>query len=334
MSTTRRVPQSELHHALLTRLKLRQLSLLDALARHSTIARVATQMGLSQPAITMALREIEELFGSPLFERTAHGLSLTPAGESVLIYARRSLSELESTARVLESIQAGFKGRLRLGITGMVPQVLLSAVLMHLLASEPRVEVLSVEGATDDLVRRLISHELDFVIGRSYDGDARDLVQVPLCAQRPGLVVNAQSAKRLSRGPLDWSRLVALDWVLPPDNTPLRRTFNAVFTGAGLQPPVPILESVSVRSIGTVPRMNPNAITILARDVVEEHAIARDCAVLPYDLNWNLPPLCFLTTRDLERLPLVGSVRDALREAAARLNAEAGRSMVCAQRST
>jgi DNA-binding transcriptional LysR family regulator len=211
---TTRDPAADLQHALLSRLKLRQLSLLQAIDRHRTLGRVAAEMRVSQPAITKALREAEDIFGSRLFERTSRGLVPTPAGDAVLHYAQRWLAELEATSRVLTSLEAGRSGRLRLGLTQQVPQLLLSAALTHLLDRTPRVAVMTREGTTDELVASLVARELDCAIGRSYDGDATGLVQEAIHQQEPCLVVAAKSVKRLSRGPLDWARLAQLDWIL------------------------------------------------------------------------------------------------------------------------
>jgi DNA-binding transcriptional LysR family regulator len=313
---TARDPAAALQHALLTRLKLRQLALLQAIDRHRTLARVAAEMRLSQPAITKALREVEDVFSHRLFERTSRGLAPTPAGEAVLAYARRWLAELESTAQVLTSIEAGHSGRLRLGITQQVPQRLLSAVLNHLLERTPRMAVMAREGTTDELVAGLMARELDCAIGRSYDGDATGLVQQAFYEQEPCLVVQAKSVRRLSRGPLDWARLAQLDWILPPPNTPMRRTYNAVFVGAGVQPPRPLLETTSLRGIETVLRTEPNAVAILARDVVAEMAQGGHCAALPYRLGWTLPPVSFFTTAALADHPAVVSLRAAVQQAA------------------
>lgn len=86
---TSRDPAAQLHHALLTRLKVRQLALLQAIDRHRTLGRVAADMRLSQPAITKALREVEDIFGTPLFERTPRGLVPTHTGAAALIATRR-----------------------------------------------------------------------------------------------------------------------------------------------------------------------------------------------------------------------------------------------------
>lgn len=314
-----RDPAAELQRALLSRLKLRQLALLQTIDRHRTLGRVAAEMQLSQPAITKALHEVEDIFGSQLFDRTSRGLVPTAAGEAVLRYARRWLAELDATSRVLTSLEAGRGGRLRLGLTQQVPQQLMSAALTHLLDRSPRISVMAREGTTDELVAGLLARELDCAIGRSYDGDAGGLVQQAIYEQEPCLVVGAKNVQRLSRGPLDWARLAQLDWILPPPNTPMRRTYNAVFVGAGVQPPLPILETTAIRSIEMVLRQEPNAITIFARDVVAEMERAGHWAALPYKLSWNLPPVSFFTTRELEEHPTVQSLRGVVVETALRM---------------
>ncbi|SCK24023.1 DNA-binding transcriptional regulator, LysR family [Variovorax sp. HW608] len=316
---TARDPATELQRALLSRLKLRQLSLLQAIDRHRTLGRVAAEMQLSQPAITKALHEVEDIFGSTLFDRTSRGLVPTPAGDAVLHYARRWLAELEATTRVLTSLEAGRSGRLRLGFTQQVPQQLMSAALTHLLDRTPRISVMAREGTTDELVASLVARELDCAIGRSYDGDATGLVQEAIYEQEPCLVVGAKNVKRLSRGPLDWARLAQLDWILPPPNTPMRRTYNAIFVGAGVQPPLPILETTAIRSMEMVLRQEPNAITIFARDVVAEMERAGHWAALPYRLSWNLPPVSFFTLKELEPHPTVQSLRRVVVETAQRM---------------
>lgn len=316
---TARDPAAELQHALLSRLKLRQLSLLQAIDRHRTLGRVAAEMQLSQPAITKALHEVEDIFGARLFDRSSRGLVPTAAGAAVLLYAKRWLAELDATARVLTSLGAGRSGRLRLGLTQQVPQQLMSAALTHLLDRSPRISVMAREGTTDELVAGLLARELDCAIGRSYDGDAGGLVQQAIYEQEPCLVVGAKNVQRLSRGPLDWARLAQLDWILPPPNTPMRRTYNAIFVGAGVQPPLPILETTAIRSMEMVLRQEPNAITIFARDVVAEMERAGHWAALPYRLSWNLPPLSFFTTKELEDHPTVQSLRSVVVETARRM---------------
>lgn len=316
-----RDPAASIQNALLTRLKLRQLALLQAISRHGTLNRVAAEMGLSQPAITKALREVEDIFGTTLFERSPRGLKATPAGEVVLRYAKRWLSDLESTSKVLAAIDAGHGGRVSIGITTQVPQPLLSAALKYLLGQQPRLSVFITEGTTDQLVGRMKERELDCAIGRSYEGDAQDIVQETIYEQEPCLVVAARNQKRLSRGPLDWAKLAQLDWILPPPNTPMRRLYNTIFVTAGVQPPVAIMETISVRSMETVLSTEANAIAILPRDVVEELFKGGQVAALQHRLAWTLPPVTFFCLRQLAEQPAMRALAQVLRDAAKRMPA-------------
>jgi DNA-binding transcriptional LysR family regulator len=310
-----------IHHAVLTRLKLRQLALLQAIDRHRALNRVAAEMRLSQPAITKALREVEDIFGTQLFERSSRGLKPTPAGDAVLRHAQRWLADLDSTSKVLAAIDAGHGGRLRLGITTQVPQALLSAGLRFLLGQQPRLSVFIMEGTTDQLVGRMVEHELDCAIGRSYEGDAHDIVQEAIYEQEPCLVVAARNQKQLSRGPLDWAKLAELDWILPPPNTPMRRLYNTIFVTAGVQPPLPIMETISVRSMETVLGSEANAIAILPRDVVDELFKEGCVAPLAHRLAWKLPPVTFFCLRALAQQPSIRALAAALRDAAGRMAA-------------
>ena len=308
---------SRLHHTVLSRLKLRHLALLQNIARHRSLSRVALEMSLSQPAITKSLREVEDIFMTRLFDRTSRGLEATIAGKEVLHFALVTLSDMDSTARVLSSIDTGLTGRVRIGITPQVPESLLNAVFGHLLGQTPKVAVLVKEGTTDELVAALHAREIDCAIGRSFADTLDDqIAQEPIYNQEPCLVVPAKSRSRLSRGPLDWSRLAKLDWMFPPPNSPMRRTFSAIFLSAGVQPPSPIIETMSLRSIENVLRHEPNGITILASDVASDLTLNGVCAVLPYKLSWNLPPVSFFVQRNMINHPAVNALASAIRVAA------------------
>lgn len=193
----------------------------------------------------------------------------------MLIHARTALSDVESTARGLASIEAGQQGRVRIGVIPHLPAALLDAVLTHLLKHTPRVAVMVCQGTTDELVPALRARELDCVIGRSFnDGGDIDIEQGPLYRQAPCLLVPVKSRARLSRGALDWQRLARLDWILPPPDTPIRSTIDAIFASTGVPPPAPVVETYSLKSIEVVLRTQAHAIAILAHDIGSDLAAA------------------------------------------------------------
>jgi DNA-binding transcriptional LysR family regulator len=128
--------------------------------------------------------------------------------------------------------------------------------------------------------------------------------------------VPARSRARLARGPLDWARLAELDWIFPPPNTPMRRNFSTIFLSAGVQPPSPVVETTSLRTIETVLRQLPNGVTILAKDIAADLVQRGGCVALPYKLSWNLPPVSFFVSRHMAAHPTVRSLAAAIRDAA------------------
>ena len=89
------------------RLKPRHLRLLADIARLGSLTRVAAAAGISQPAVTKAQAELEDIFGAPLFERTGRGLRPTPLGELALLRAGRMRHDLELWAREIASVHEG-----------------------------------------------------------------------------------------------------------------------------------------------------------------------------------------------------------------------------------
>jgi hypothetical protein len=102
----------------------------------------------------------------------------------------------------------------------------------------------------------------------------------------------------------------------------MRRTFSTIFLSAGVQPPSPIIETMSLRSIENVLRHEPNGITILASDVASDLTLNGVCAVLPYKLSWNLPPVSFFVQRNMSNHPAVNALASAIRVAALGLSTQ------------
>lgn len=307
------IAPDKLVHNLVSRLRLRHLPLLLALARQRSVSRVAAELNLSQPAVTKTLREIEDIFMVPLFTRTRRGLEPTPTGRAVLAHARLTLADADALGRELAAIEAGLSGRLRLGVIPYISRGVLDTACTFGLVQTPRVSVLVREGTTDELVGALREHELDCVIARTFFAPGADIVQQPLYREEPALVVPTAAATRLARGALDWHRLAERDWILPPPNTPIRRTINTIFAVAGVAQPTPMVETYSIKTMATLMRRHPAATTIVPRAVAGELAESGEAITLPHVLSWDLPPVGVMWRRqpveDDMVAPLVACLR-------------------------
>ena len=175
---------------LANRLKQRHLVLLANIARHGTLTRVAAATGISQPAATKALAELEDIFGAPLFLRTGRGLQATPLGELALVRARHLQNDLDVWAREVAALHDGRAAHLHVGVVPYVSSALLTAAISRL-HQRHGVTLTLHRATTDHLVPMLRRHELDCIISRATSTVAQDdLSHRVLYRQRPRLIAH------------------------------------------------------------------------------------------------------------------------------------------------
>lgn len=303
---------ASLPDALENRLKLRHYTLLIALARHRSITRVAEELGNSQPTVTRALADIEEIFGIPLFFRTGRGLEPTVAGQLVIARAGHAVAENQALVRELEGVRVGRQGRLRLGVLPYASDRVLDLTWAHLFSYRPRITVQSVEDLTGNLLRDLRARSLDCAICRfSQAEDDDDIQQVLLYQQQPRLVVAKPSAILLNRHlHSDIARLSDMDWIFPPTDTPIRQVIDALFSSAGKRAPVPLLEAYAVRTIASALCQLPRGVTVLPDDIAQAVAQSGAGEVMPQALPWSLPPVGLAWLKDSPKEATITALRD------------------------
>jgi DNA-binding transcriptional LysR family regulator len=99
---------------------LRELRLLLAVARSGSILKAASEIGLTQPALSKSIAGLEATFGVRLFDRNNRGVSVTPQGEILLRRAAGVFEELRQAVDELQSLADAARGELRLGGTPAV----------------------------------------------------------------------------------------------------------------------------------------------------------------------------------------------------------------------
>lgn len=273
------------------RLKHRHLALLVDIARHGSLTRVAAASGISQPAVTKALSEIEDIFGAPLFLRTGRGLQPTALGSLALVRARHMLSDLDLWAREVEALHAGRSAHLHVGVVPYVSSALLTAAISTLYQRHG-VTLSLHRFTTDHLIPMLRQHELDCIISRATPMAAHDdLIHRALYRQRPCLIAHGRLAQRLARRRPDWAAVAAMDWVLPAANTPTRQLIVEHFIQAELSPPSPVLEAYSTDVIEGMLAMNETFISVVPEEIARELCQRGKLGMVPWDFGWELPPI-------------------------------------------
>lgn len=308
---------------LANRLRQRHLVLLENIARHGTLTRVAAATGISQPAATKALAELEAIFGAPLFLRTGRGMQPTPLGELALVRARRMQSDLDLWAREVEALHDGRAAHLYVGVVPYVSSALLTAAIGRL-HQRHGVTLTLHRATTDHLVPMLRRHELDCIISRATSTMAQDdLDHRVLYRQRPRVIAHSRLAQRLARRAPDWAQLAGMDWVLPAVNTPTRQLIVEHFIRAGLRSPSPVLEAYSTDVIEGMLSANPALVSVVPEDIARELCQRGKLGMVPWDFGWELPPINLIRRRRAQALAAEERFSDILLELCADLGQDA-----------
>ncbi len=145
-------------------LTLKQLRYVDALARQGHFGRAAEASAITQPALSMQIRDLEAELGTPLFERGARQIRLTGFGEEFLARARDILRAVDELSDMARAAQTGLAGRLRIGVIPTIAPYLLPAVIGDLARAYPGLDIHVRETVTPKLIRELSEGRLDTAI--------------------------------------------------------------------------------------------------------------------------------------------------------------------------
>ena len=303
-------PSSSPHPAqrLVSRLKLRHLTLLIQLGKLRSLTRAADAIGISQPAATKALAEIEDIFEGALFIRSRQGLEPTPLGQLALMRAERMMLDLEHWGQDMQAVRSGRAAQVRVGVVPFVPGQILVPALERLCAEG--INVVLHRASTDQLLRELRGHEIDCVIGRAAAAvGMNDMWHQVLYKQRPALVAHPVLAQRIAHARPDWRILAEIGWILPSSATPIGNMVTELFTREQVRPPVALVETYSVDVIAGMLRNNQNLLSIVPEDIAHDMAQSGGVAKVDWDWDWELPPISII--RQVRDLPLDAEERFA-----------------------
>src|SRR5580698_7566090 len=132
---------------------LRQLGYFDALARHSHFGRAAAACAISQPALSMQIKELEQALGSVLFERGARQVRLTKFGEEAALRVRDILRAVDELGDFARASRDRLAGRLRIGMIPTIAPYLLPTVIEYLTRTRPELEIHVREALTSKLIQ-------------------------------------------------------------------------------------------------------------------------------------------------------------------------------------
>ncbi len=270
------------------RITLRELRLLLAVARSGSILQAANEVGITQPALSKCIAELEGAFGVRLFDRTNRGVMPTPHGEILLRRATGVFEELRQAVDELGFLTDGSRGELRLGGTPTVCAGLLPHAISTVLDQRANFRFHIAELESGQLASKVINRSLDFGIGREHDaGDNDNLVFDHLFDDRLFIVAG-------SKHPLTTRRSVTLDevarhqWLLPATDGSMILQLRSEFRRQKLELPKPAVTTMSMLVRYELIATN-RFITVMYGSVLRFGKAPRFLRVLPLDVRTKIP---------------------------------------------
>ncbi|MGB3408503.1 MAG: pca operon transcription factor PcaQ [Jannaschia sp.] len=247
------------------RIKFRHLEAFGAIARARSFKHAAEHLNLTQPAISKTLRDLEDILGVKVMERSRAGVALTPEGEIFLHFAEQSTAALRQGLHSLRG-GAGATGRLRVGALPSVASTLLPQAAMAFATSDPDTLLEVHEGPHHDLTARLRSGTLDLVVGRLGRPETMaGLGFQQLYAEAVVIVAQPGSAASAVRA---FDALDAFRVIYPPKDSAIRSLVARMLISMG----VPLfrnrIESTSPGFGRATVMADPGSVWIISRGVV------------------------------------------------------------------
>ena len=145
-------------------LSMKHLRYFDALAQRGHFGRAARACAISQPALSIQIKELEEILGAPLVERGAREIRLTSLGEAFALRARDILRDVDELGDLARASRSRLAGRLRIGVIPTVAPYLLAQFVTRMAQRYPDLEMHPREAVTRKLIDDLLNGRIDTAI--------------------------------------------------------------------------------------------------------------------------------------------------------------------------
>ncbi|WP_115512459.1 LysR substrate-binding domain-containing protein [Xanthomonas arboricola] len=216
------------------RIKVRHLRVIEALDRQKSLLRASRVLNVTQPALTRALQEIEEIVGAPLFERHSRGVRPNAMGEVLVQTAHVVLGQLRRAQDTFEGLLQDDALTITVGALPVAASGLLPSVLAALYRAEPTLRVRLLHGRTDELLPKLAGNEVDLVVGRLYPLARYDALVRKVLYQDPIALVARSDHPLFANGPVRIAEAAAYRQVLPTLSQHVERDVAQVMREHGL----------------------------------------------------------------------------------------------------
>lgn len=269
-------------------LTLKQLKIVAAIARTGRVQAAADTIGVTAPAITLQLKQLEHIVGLPLFDRTRQAMVPTAAGRRLLETARRMDEALHDTEHDLATLRGLLNGSVSLGVVSTA-KYFAPAALGAFRKLHPDIAMRLLVGNREEIVRSLAALESDLVVmGLPPEGVDTDAATI---GDHPHVVIAPPDHKLARRARLPFAALADEPFLVREPGSGTRMLMDRLFGTAGINPPV----SMEMKSNETIKQAVMAGLGIaflsghtIAAEVETGRIAILDVAGLPARRQWQV----------------------------------------------
>jgi DNA-binding transcriptional LysR family regulator len=290
----------------------------STVVQRGSMAQAARELGVSHPAVSEVIADLEHALGVKLVDRSAQGVEPTIFGDALLKRSVAVFDELKQSVRDIEFLSDATTGEVRVGSMEAPWFTLLPDVIRRFSQQYPRIEVHT--DLVDHSVRGLRERKYDCVlnqIGTGLNDEAADDLKTEILFDDEALVVAAAQSRWARRRKIDLAELIDEPWVLAGPTAWSRPLSEGVFRAIGLSRPNPRIATDSIilraRLIAGGPYLGIFLTSVLRRLIADNYALR----ALPVDLRAIARSIAIVTLKSRTLSPVVERFLGCVREVAA-----------------
>lgn len=267
-------------------IELQYLRAFIAVAREGNLTKASQLLHLTQPAVSVQLKRLQDVLSLRLFTRSLSGLEITSSGEKLLPLAERVLSALEDLELMADGMQDTLHGTISMGTILNPDSVRLSQVLQYLFENHPGLATKLRHGMTGWVCEQVLNGELDagFYLGFPEEIDPVAFHAIQLTEFTYYIIAPKGWQERVANK--GWHELASQPWIWTPPRSAHHRMLSKMFGGVSAQPCIAAEVDLEASMIDLV---RSGVGLSLARDSLAEHEAQVYDAVVERSLPIRIP---------------------------------------------
>lgn len=292
---------------------MRQILLLVALDDHRNLHKAAADVGMTQPAATRLLGDLERLLTINLFERSSRGVSPNGYGQSLIRHCRMILTTLDHARDEINAISLGTTGSTAIGTLQVAAPMLVPRGILRFKLDHPNHTLLVREGTTSTLLPALWRGELDLLVGRLTNSIAGEGLKFEALYEEPMCIVTKIDHRLTKRKYLRLSTLGKEEWILPTPDSIYRKRLDEAFRKSGVNPPSSAVESISILT-NILLIKESDMLAVMPSKAAKHYANLGELAILPVKPPTPSGPVGVISILGRPLTPAATDFIQALRE--------------------